>query len=53
MADWAAMLSVRQMLDWFGCVEIVHVNNAFSRQRWSQESLTRDEMFLELLLDEA
>ncbi len=53
VADWAATLSVRQMLDWFGCVEIVHVNNAFSRQRWSQESLTRDEMFLELLLDEA
>lgn len=52
VASWAGELSVRQLLDWFDCVERVNVKNQRARYRWSTETTRRDQAFLKLFYEQ-
>lgn len=53
MVSWAGELTVKQLLDWFDCVERVNVRNRQAQHRWSTEMTKRDRAFLELFFDQA
>lgn len=48
VASWAGELTIKQMLDWFDCVEHVNVKNKQAHYRWSTETTKRDQAFLDL-----
>ena len=41
-------LTIKQMLDWFDCVERVSVKNPRAQYRWATETTKRDRAFLDL-----
>lgn len=53
VASWAGELTVKQLLDWFDCVERVNVKNRQAQHRWSTETTKRDRAFLDLFFDQA
>ena len=53
VASWAGELTVKQLLDWFDCVERVNVRNRQAQHRWSTETTKRDRAFLDLFFDQA
>ena len=53
VASWASELTVKQLLDWFDCVERVNVRNRQAQLRWSTETTKRDRAFLDLFFDQA
>lgn len=46
---WLEAHSLIQILEWFDCVETTTVKTEKGTQRWSTESIRRDELFLKLL----
>ena len=46
---WLDAHSLIQILEWFDCVETTTVKTEKGTQRWSTESIRRDELFLKLL----
>jgi len=46
---WLEQRSLAQILDWFDCVETTQVKTAMGTYRWSNESVSRDRLFLEYL----
>ena len=46
-------MTLKQLLDWFDCVERVEVRNRVAQYRLSTETTARDLMFLELFFDES
>ncbi len=46
---WLAQRSLAQILDWFDCIETTNVQTTIGKQRWSTESVARDQLFLERL----
>ena len=46
---WLAQRSLAQILDWFNCIETTNVQTTSSSQRWTTESVTRDQLFLQRL----
>ena len=48
VASWAEELTIKQMLDWFDCVERVSVKNPRAQYRWATETTKRDRAFLDL-----
>ena len=46
---WLDAHSLIQILEWFDCVETTAVKTEKETQRWSAESIRRDELFLKLL----
>ena len=48
VASWAEELTIKQMLDWFDCVERVSVKNPRAQYRWATETTKRDQAFLDL-----
>lgn len=46
---WLDQRSLAQILDWFGCIETTNVQTAAGNQRWSTESVARDQLFLDRL----
>ncbi|MDL2058378.1 hypothetical protein MUN46_000160 [Mesosutterella sp. AGMB02718] len=46
---WLEAHSLVQILEWFDCVETTTVLTPKGAQRWSTESIRRDELFLEML----
>lgn len=52
LVSWAGELTVKQLLDWFDCVERVNVRNRQAQHRWSTETTKRDRAFLDLFFDQ-
>ena len=52
VAAWAGSLTIKQMLDWFDCIELVTVKNQRAQHRWSTETTKRDQAFLDLFLSQ-
>ena len=50
---WARELTVKQLLDWFDCVERVNVKNRQAQHRWSTETTKRDQAFLKLFYEQS
>ena len=48
---WLAQRSLAQILDWFDCIETTNVQTAMGNYRWSTESVSRDRLFLDLLMN--
>lgn len=46
------VLTVKQLLDWFDCVERVNVRNRQAQHCWSTETTKRDRAFLDLFFDQ-
>lgn len=46
---WLDQRSLAQILDWFDCIETTNVQTATGNQRWSTESVARDQLFLDRL----
>lgn len=46
---WLEQRSLVQILEWFDCIETTNVQTEMGRQRWSTESIARDQLFLECL----
>lgn len=46
---WLDAHSLIQILEWFDCVETTTVKTERGTQRWSTESIRRDELFLKML----
>ena len=53
LTAWIRSMTLKQLLDWFDCVERVEVRNRVAQYRWSTETTARDQMFLELFFDES
>lgn len=53
LASWIKSMTLKQLLDWFDCVERVEVKNRLAQYRWSTETTTRDQLFLELFFDKS
>ena len=53
LTAWIRSMTLKQLLDWFDCVERVEVRNRVAQYRWSTETTARDPMFLELFFDES
>ena len=53
LVSWIKSMTLKQLLDWFDCVERVEVKNRLAQYRWSTETTTRDQLFLELFFDES
>lgn len=49
LKQWLEAHSLIQILEWFDCVETTTVKTEKGTQRWSTESIRRDELFLKLL----
>ena len=50
---WARELTVKQLLDWFDCVERVNVKNRQAQHRWSTETTRRDQAFMKLFYEQS
>jgi transposase len=46
---WLEQRSLVQILEWFDCIETTNVQTETGQQRWSTESVARDQLFLEFL----
>lgn len=53
LTAWIRSMTLKQLLNWFDCVERVEVRNRVAQYRWSTETTARDQMFLELFFDES
>lgn len=53
LTAWIRSMTLKQLLDWFDCVERVEVRNRVAQYRWSTETTARDQMFLELFFGES
>ena len=53
LAAWIRSMTLKQLLDWFDCVERVEERNRVAQYRWSTETTSRDQMFLELFFGES
>lgn len=49
VVSWAGELTVKQLLDWFDCVERVNVRNRQAQHRWSTETTKRSGLSRPLL----
>lgn len=49
LSRWLKEHSLLQIMDWFDCIETTTVQTANSKIRWSTESVSRDNFFLEKL----
>ncbi|MBF5060160.1 transposase [Candidatus Neptunochlamydia vexilliferae] len=49
LEKWLAQRSLAQILDWFDCIETTNVQTAMGKYRWSTESVSRDQLFLDYL----
>ena len=47
--SWLEQRSLVQILEWFDCIETTNVQTEMGRQRWSTESIARDQLFLKCL----
>ncbi len=47
--NWLEQRSLIQILEWFDCIETTNVQTEMGRQRWSTESVARDQLFLDYL----
>ena len=47
--NWLEQRSLIQILEWFDCIETTNVQTEMGRQRWSTESVARDQLFLDCL----
>ena len=52
VVSWAGELTVKQLLDWFDCVERVNFRNRQAQHRWLTETTKRDRAFLDLFFDQ-
>lgn len=52
VVSWSGELTVKQLLDWFDCVQRVNVRNRQAQHRWSTETTKRDRAFLDLFFDQ-
>jgi len=46
---WLTQRSLAQILDWFDCIETTTVKTSMGNQRWSTESVARDQLFMRYL----
>lgn len=51
LVAWLRKMTLRKILAWFDCVETVVTKNRFAQERWSTESVKRDQLFLAMLKD--
>jgi len=49
LKGWLDERSTQDIFDWFDCVETTHIQTEAAHQRWSTESVRRDDLFLERL----